>query len=259
MSNYYLLDDPILLQYAFYPRDEVSPCPEYAFDINVPVEEDIEVSCRFFMSDSSYPTLLFFHGNGEVASDYDGIAPYFFKLAQVNLVVAEFRGYGASGGLPSFAALVADAHPLYGAVAAELSARDYNESLWLMGRSMGSVAALELAYHYPEDIKGLIIESGFMCAARIARRLGIPIEEPELELLEDECLQKALGIKIPALIIHGDKDSLVPVVEAYNLEKELGSEKKELLLIPGAEHNTVMMLGLEQYFAAIRDFVRDKK
>ncbi len=255
MSNYHLLDDPTLLQYAFYPRKDVSPCPEYAFDINVPVEEDIIVSCRFFIGDSSYPSFLFFHGNGEVASDYDNIAPYFFKLAGVNLVVAEFRGYGASSGFPTFAALIADAHPLKKAVAAELSSRGFNQELWLMGRSMGSVPALELAFLYPQEIRGLIIESGFICAARIARRLGLPLEEPELELVEDECLQKVQGITLPALIIHGEWDSLVPVEEAYSLEKELGSAPKELLLIPEADHNSVMMLGREKYFAAIRDFI----
>ena len=128
-----------------------------------------------------------------------------------------------------------------------------------MGRSMGSVPALELASNHPEKIKGLIIESGFPCASRIVRRLQIPMAEADLKLIEDECLEKIRRITLPALIIHGEQDSLVSVQEAYTLEKELGSADKRLLIIPGADHNTVMAEDIDGYFQAIREFISSGK
>lgn len=259
MSYYYLLDQPHILRYAFFPSKEVSKSPDYAFDLAVPVEENIHVSCRCFIGDPGYPSLLYFHGNGEVASDYDMIAPYFFRLCAVNLLVAEFRGYGASNGSPTFAGLISDAHPILNFVSEELLKRGFREEIWIMGRSMGSVPALELANHYPEKIHGLIIESGFPCAARIVRRLQLPMSETDLKVLEDECLQKIRKITLPALIIHGEQDSLVSVQEAYTLERELGSAEKRLYIIPGADHNSVMADDINGYFKAIRDFIHHRQ
>ena len=255
MSNYYLIDQPIVLQHAFFPNNSRSACPDYANDLHIRVQDDIHVSCRFFAADPKYPSILFFHGNGEIASDYDYVAPYFFNQCRVNLIVAEFRGYGLSNGSPTFAGLIADASPILKGVAEEISKRGYREYVWVMGRSMGSVPALELAAEHPGEIQGLIIESGFPCATRIVRRHRLPLPEEDLRLVEDECMQKLRRITSPALIIHGEQDSLVSIDEAYTIERELGSGEKRLFTIPGADHNTVMSADVAGYFGAIRDFI----
>lgn len=256
MSRYYhLLDQPTILRNAFYPRRGLSRCPQGAFDLNVPVDNDISVHCRFYLGNSAYPTILYFHGNGEVASDYDGFAPLYHNRAATNLAVAEFRGYGASGGTPTFSAILEDAPRILNAVQEELASRRLNNELYIMGRSMGSVPALELADAYGNGAKGLIIESGFTCAARIARRLGITLPQEGIALLEEDCRQKVQRITLPALVIHGEDDSLVPLQEAENLFGLLGSEHKKLLVIPWADHNSLIFEGADDYFAAIAAFV----
>jgi len=254
-SNYHLLDHPLVLQFAFFPQEDWSKCPDYATDLQIPVEENIHVACRFFVRDPGSPTILLFHGNGELASDYDLIAPYFFKFSGANLAVAEFRGYGASNGSPTFAGLISDSHPIFMGIAEEMERRGFLNEIWIMGRSMGSVSALELAASYPDKIRGLIIESGFPCAARIVKRLQLPLPEADVKLVEDECLEKMRRITIPALIIHGEMDSLVTVDEAYTLDRELGSAKKKLFIIPGAEHNSVMAMDIGGYFNSIKEFI----
>ncbi len=122
-----------------------------------------------------------------------------------------------------------------------------------MGRSLGSVSALELAATYTDESKGLIIESGFVCASRIARRLGFPPEK--LEPLESECRQKIQNIRMPALVIHGEEDSLVPLTEAETIHALLETEKK-LLIIPYADHNSLIFEGEEEYFGAISAFIK---
>ncbi len=144
MSYYYLLDEPLILRNAFFPRLGLRRCPESAFDLQIPVGNDISLHCRFYSRGHDFPTILFFHGNGEIVSDYDGFAAL-YNAAGANLAVAEYRGYGKSGGSPTFAALLSDAHVILDAVKKELADRKYSSALYIMGRSLGSVAALELA------------------------------------------------------------------------------------------------------------------
>jgi alpha-beta hydrolase superfamily lysophospholipase len=253
MSYYYILDQPRILRNAFFPRRWLSPCPENAFDLQISADADVSLHCRFYTGGSDLPSILYFHGNGEIVSDYDGFAPL-YNAAGANLVVAEFRGYGTSSGTPTFTAMLKDAHLIFEAVREELARRKFNQNLFIMGRSLGSVAAFELAAAYTDESKGLIIESGFVCASRIARRLGFLRDE--LELLEEECRQKIRSIRMPALVIHGEDDNLVPLTEAKAIYGLLEIEEKELLIIPYADHNTLIFEGEEEYFGAISNFIK---
>jgi alpha-beta hydrolase superfamily lysophospholipase len=258
MADYSQIDTSPLLSFLFFPRKDHTPCPEGAFDLPVPVGKQVSIFCRFYAGDQSWPWLLFFHGNGEVVSDYDEIAPFYHQKG-INLSVADYRGYGASGGSPNFTNLFHDALPIFNAVQEELVRRSMEKDLWVMGRSMGSLSAVELAGHYPDRIKGIVIESGFASVTRLIRHLNLPSGGIDLESVEQERLAMVRKISLPALIIHGELDSLVPLEEAKDLHRLLGSARKKLVIIPNADHNTIMFAGLEQYFAEIREFIEDTR
>ncbi len=57
--------------------------------------------------------------------------------------------------------------------------------------------------------------------------------------------------------MHGEQDMLVPVEEAKDLYRELGSEKKKLLIIPAANHNDIMIVGFKKYFDTLQQFVEN--
>ena len=124
-----------------------------------------------------------------------------------------------------------------------------------MGRSLGSICAIELASSYPEQIKGLIIESGFASILRLISYLGYPAESLGLNDLTFPNLAKISSITMPTLILHGEFDSLIPVTEARDLFDKAAAKRKRLVIINGADHNDIMLVGMEQYFAEIRDFV----
>jgi len=63
----------------------------------------------------------------------------------------------------------------------------------------------------------------------------------------------------PALLIHGDYDTLVPLREAEDLYAHLGSEDKELVIIGGADHNNIMFANLDEYFGVIQRFIERTK
>jgi hypothetical protein len=134
----------------------------------------------------------------------------------------------------------------------ELSRRDLRKDLWVMGRSLGSISALELAHQHQEVIKGLIIESGFPSVVRIITHLGIPAPGIDLEKIDQGCLEMIKEIEVPSLIIHGEADTLVPLENARDLYKHLGTKEKELLVIPTATHNDVLLVGFRDYFKALQ-------
>ena len=256
MTDYSNLDQPLLLQFIFYPRKDFTPCPENGFDLPVRVGDGVSISCRFYMGHHGWPWILFFHGNGEVVSDYDGISPLYHQK-EMNLVVADYRGYGASTGAPTLTDLVQDAHVIFKEVKEELSRKNLQKDLWVMGRSLGSISALELAYHHQEEMKGLIIESGFPSVVRIMFHLGMPAHGMGLEKMDQECLERIEKIFLPTLILHGEQDSLVPLENARDIYRHLGTRDKKLLVIPSATHNDIMLVGIKDYFQAIRQFMDD--
>lgn len=255
VSIYSVLDQPSLLGFLFYPRRDFGSPPEEAYDMMVEVEENVSVGCRFYLHGSSARWVLYYHGNGEVAGDYDDIAPLYLEKG-LNLVVVDYRGYGKSEGIPNFTTLVLDAHPVFRAVKEEIEKQTSNPALWIMGRSMGSIPALELASSYNEEIKGLIVESGFSSPVRLIKHLGLPLRAAGLDRLEEEAEKKAAAVTVPSLIIHGERDRLVPLEEAELLHQRLGSSQKEFVIISYASHNDIMFVDQEKYFESIAGFTQ---
>lgn len=253
-DRFALIDNSVLLNYLFYPRRQHGKPRGEAFDISVKVEEDVAIVCRAYPAGAINPWILYFHGNGEVVGDYDAIAPLYASRG-LNLLVADYRGYGASGGRPSFAALVADAAVLFEQLAASFAVEGRGDKWLIMGRSLGSIAALEIAAAYPNQLQGLIIESGFISVAGLIRHLGLPAPG-DLSFLEGYYRNLAAGIKLPTLIIHGGQDRLVPLAQGRDLYTALGSEQKELVIIANADHNDIMFVDSQKYMDAIEDFSR---
>jgi len=252
--DYSPLDQPHILGFVFYPRPDWTPPPPGASDHSVPVEDGISVSCRFHPSSESAPSILFFHGNGEVVYDYDGIAP-FYNREGINLFVADYRGYGQSGGTPSFSNTVADAHIIFKYFRDTLRSSGYSGPLFVMGRSLGSLSAVELASSYPQEMRGLILESGFASAGRLLGYLSYAFRFPHLDEFEKASLERIRSITMPVLIIHGEYDEIIPYEQAEVFYQNIGSEDKRLLTIAGAGHNDILLVGMEQYFSAIKEFV----
>lgn len=247
------IDRSVLLNYLFYPRRQHSKARDGVFDLAVNVTENITIVCRAYPSGSKTPWILFFHGNGEVVSDYDGIAPLYQERG-LNLLVVDYRGYGASGGSPTFTDMIKDAGKVFETVSTQLEHENESGKWFVMGRSLGSISALELAASYSDRLSGIIIESGFISVDRLIKHLGMP-SPGDLSELEKAYRQIAEEINLPALVIHGQRDRLVPPEQGNELFQALGSEEKSMVMIPGADHNDIMFVDSQKYMDAIAGFV----
>jgi len=253
--DYSVIDNSMLLNFIFFPRKDLSPSPPGTFDLMVPVEEGVEIHCRAYPADSKEsPWLLYFHGNGEIVSDYNFLAPYYQKEG-ISLFVADYRGYGRSSGTPTITGMIEDAPRILEAVKKELRDRGWeNKNLWAMGRSLGSVSVLELADRHPGDIKGIIVESGFISVVNLLRCLGVPLPG-DISPLEEKDQQKASRISLPALVIHGEIDNLVPLEKGEELYRVLASGQKKLFTIPLGDHNNVFFVETRRYLEEIKKFM----
>ncbi len=252
--DYSILDDPRLLQFIFFPRADWTTLPDGASDHYIPVEYDVSIFCRFYPVSRNARNVIFFHGNGEVACDYDWIAPVYNDIG-VNLFVADYRGYGTSGGRPTFANTASDAHIIFRHFDQMLQRGEYTGPVYVMGRSLGSQSAMELAANHNTRIKGLILESGFLQNNRLLQSLGLSMEIPNLAAFENQSLEQVGSITMPVLIIHGEEDILIPHIEAETIYDYIGSRNKKLITIHGAGHNDLMIVGMDRYFGAIKDFL----
>jgi alpha-beta hydrolase superfamily lysophospholipase len=249
-----LLDRPEVSQFIFYPRRDPAPQGDIAL-CPVEVEEETSVVCRFYPAPEGAATILYFHGNGETAGDYDLVSSLYTAMG-INLFVADYRGYGLSSGEPTISHILHDAHLIFARLSELVREGGYPEKIFVMGRSLGSAPAIEVAFRSQDALQGLIVESGFSDAFRLLSYIGLPIKIPPHKGEGFPNGEKMRSIRIPTLLIHAAEDHLIPLSEAEELLRLCAAEEKRLVVIPQADHNTLMMKGRERYFRAIEEFIK---
>jgi uncharacterized protein len=259
-KNLNILDRPEINSLIFYPRPDFSPQPPIGVEtLLFPAGDGTLIGGRFYLTKPEDPHLLFFHGNGEIASDYDEAAPMFNQLG-LNFLVMDYRGYGKSQGTPTVGTLLQDALEIFDRVLQWCQEKGRRGLFFVMGRSLGSAPAIEIASQRQEKIAGLIVESGFAQTLPLLRLIGIPVEK--LGLKEDdgfENYRKMASITKPTLIIHAQYDELIPLPQADTLLMHSGARKKELVIVPRAGHNDIMFCCGRGYFETIARFVNSLK
>jgi len=246
------LDHPILSSRYFYPWSNRFEEPFF-------VEGNgYRLGCRYSRVSDDAPTIIHFHGNGETVADYIGEFEERIAGLGANLFLAEYRGYGMSSGVPAVAAMLDDVELIVAASGIPA------EQIIFFARSLGSLYALHGAARYPRAA-GLIIESGL---ADPLERILVRIEPGEVGATSEElrtaverCFnqrEKIASFTGRVLVMHTRNDDLVSVSHAERLY-EWANEPKQLLVFERGDHNTIMPVNLEPYFAAVGEFVQSIK
>jgi len=237
----------------FHPGDHDTLAPPDARDLMIQVDPACSIHLRLHTSPAAIATILLFHGNGEVVADYDGFAAW-YRNAGASLAVAEYRGYGRCDGTPFLRTCLHDARAVARALQGTLDRG--KRPLIVMGRSLGSFCALEVAARDPLLIDGLVIESGIGDLDTFVARRGF---DPGLVTAQDRIdfcpLQKADRVRAPTLLLHGAADDIVPPDNARLLLQACGAKDKQLVMVPERGHNDVF-LG-DPYWPTLAGFVRN--
>lgn len=253
--DYSMIDRLEAAKFLFNPRPEFdrTSVPGSAIrDVLIPVETDVVLGARFHISEKSHTSILFFHGNGEIVADYDDLGSLYTSIG-VNFLPVDYRGYGHSTGTPTITAMMRDAHTVFDYTRNWLAENGHIGHFVVMGRSLGSASALELLVNYKNMIDGAIIESGFAYSGTLLNLLNITMKS--IGLKEEDGfrnIDKILSFDKPTLIIHAEKDHIIPFADGQALYDASPSQDKKLLKIPGANHNDIFLRGMQEYMQAIR-------
>jgi hypothetical protein len=243
-----ILDHPIISSRYFFPRRAEVPRPVW-------VECDgARLACYSHRPHPGAKTILHFHGNGEVVSDYLPDFPVLLEQLGYNCFLAEYRGYGMSSGTPAMAGMLADVERIIAATGRP------PEELILFGRSVGSIYALHGAFRVPQ-VAGLIIESGIADPLdRLLLRLepdelGVTLAQLEAAVAQELNHQQKLShYHGPTLIMHTRYDGLVELSHAERLYAWASSPKR-LKIFERGNHNTILWANHAEYFQTVQQFI----
>jgi pimeloyl-ACP methyl ester carboxylesterase len=239
-----LLDHPLLSERYFFPR---RARPKARLDVDA---GDATLACALHRADPEGHAVVHFHGNGEVVADWqDGFDGAVNGMGW-DLLLAEYRGYGASTGEPLLGRMLDD-------VAAVLRAAGPPERLVLFGRSVGSIFALEAVARFP-GVAGLVLESAI---ADPLERLLLRVEPRELGVdaaafeaavarrLDHRA--KIAGYRGPVLVLHARHDGLVDASHGERLAAWAGGPAT-LRVFEDGDHNSILAENAPAYLEEVR-------
>jgi hypothetical protein len=171
------------------------------------------------------------------------------EAAACRLLLIDYRGYGKSEGEPSESGLYLDGRASLSWLQGQgIPAGD----TVIFGKSLGGGVACEIARD--RVLAGLVLESTFTSLASVAGNLFpfAPGMKPGAHAYDS--VNKLKEISCPLLVIHGERDMLIPVAEGLALYQAAG-EPRELFIVRGAGHNDVSIVAGEAYGRTLRDWL----
>jgi fermentation-respiration switch protein FrsA (DUF1100 family) len=248
-----LFENKIIFHPSRYPEGFWEPVSVGvpAQDIYFTSEDGIKLHGWFIPDPNAVATLLWFHGNaGNLSHRLDNIQ--LLAPLNLNIFIFDYRGYGRSEGEPNEQGIYKDSKAAYNTVVGLNTVTV--DTLFLFGRSLGGICAVETALDHPA--RGLILESVFTSASDMSRQVSplIPLGWAIRSKLD--AIGKVPHLTLPKLFLHGTRDEVVP----YDLGRKLfdsAVEPKTFYPIEGAGHNDTYILGGRDYFNALSLFITE--
>jgi uncharacterized protein len=203
-------------------------------DVALSTEDGETIVAWYKPAEPGRATLLYFHGNGGSLLNRRDRAKLLTEGGR-GLLLSSYRGYSGSTGKPGEAGLRTDALTAYEWLRARVPA----DSIVLYGESLGSGVAVGLATERP--VGGLILDAPFTSTADVA---GHHYWYLPVWLLRDQyrSIDRIHELRCPLLVIHGDRDGVIPIALGERLFAA-APEPKRFVTLPGVDHVSVLERG----------------
>jgi len=215
-------------------------------EVTLKTADGLSLLSWYLPSRDGRSVIAYFHGNGGHIG-YRAERLRLFAHAGYGVLMVEYRGYGGNAGAPTEPGLLTD-----GVAALDFLADEgiTANRLVLYGESLGSGIAVPLAAQ--RTVAGLILEASFTSVAEVAQYHYSFI--PAAALVRDrfDSLTRIGQVKSPILVLHGERDRVVPLRFGRGLF-DAAPEPKEFWIAPQAGHENLVRYGA---FGAVLDFLQ---
>lgn len=190
---------------------------------------------------------LFLHGNAVNVSQRDEHIRTIRKAGSA-LLILDYHGFGKSGGRRSVDHLYSDGQAGYNYLL-----RGYARNRIIVhGESLGTTVAVDLAAR--KSCAGLILEAPFtsggdLVVEKLLRGIG------RLFPICFNSKRQILRVRCPLLIIHGNKDEVIPISLGRALFAA-ANKPKSFWTVPGAGHNDLVEVAGVRYGKRLRSFYK---
>ncbi|HEX2059476.1 MAG TPA: alpha/beta hydrolase [Thermoanaerobaculia bacterium] len=193
---------------------------------------------------------VFCHGNtGNLTTSAD-VIPHLLN-AGFNVLFFDYRGFGKSSGIPSYAGVISD-----GVTAARYHDKIRPKSLpsVLYGFSLGGGIAAQVIRRHPFD--GLILQSTFTSLPQITRVLypHLPLHYFAGNLFDT--LSVIRNLQVPLLVLHGTDDEVCPCSMAHEIHAACKAPKR-IRSFEGALHKDIHLRHPDALIWEISQFIAE--
>ncbi|MDH4469227.1 MAG: alpha/beta hydrolase [Bacteriovoracaceae bacterium] len=208
-------------------------------DYFLPLDSKMKLHVRYFPSNlssqkKSWAVVLQFHGNAQNLSSHYG-SVYWLTQSGIDVVTFDYRGYGKSSGKAEGKLIREDSVKIWNFVYEKFVA-PRKLPLIGIGQSLGGAILLksieDITPEMRSHISSIILESTFFSYHEVAKTklkshwLTYPINWLVPALITDNLsLQNWNAITMPTLILHDQKDPVVPASCSASIFENLKSHK----------------------------------
>ena len=208
----------------------------------------------WYIPASGDQVVLWMHGTAGNIADRLDQAVEMKRALGVASFMFDYRGYGKSTGRPTERGLYEDAEAAFKWLA-EVQGFDPDKII-LYGHSLGTAVTVDLALSAGVRAGGIVLESPFTSAAAMASRLYFGLPVGLVMSVKLDSIGRIGAVKMPILIIHGVRDTVIP----FDMGKKLfdaAPEPKTFLPIANGDHSDCYYVGGEAYWGAWRTLLQD--
>lgn len=194
--------------------------------------------------------VLLCHGNAGNIGDRV-LHAALLTAAGFDVLLFDYRGYGRSTGRPSEEGTYRDARAALTGLLEEAGVDPAR--VFYLGESLGGAVALDLALEHPPA--GLVLLSAFT-GVRELGRLHYPFVPTALVPDAYPTLRRIHRLQAPLLVLHGDRDDIVPLPQGRALF-DAAPEPKRMHVFPNLGHNDLVPLGGAELAGVIASWASD--